>query len=69
MVTEATPSRGKLAFGPPQMHQCGFSWNWQKIVAAGVTIFVLQAVLTYASYQEISWKEFYSRFLEPNMAS
>ncbi|KAH7728675.1 ATPase [Aphelenchoides avenae] len=43
-------------------------WNWQKILAAGVTIFVLQALMQYASYQEISWKEFYSRFLEPNMA-
>lgn len=46
-----------------------FSWSWQKILVAGGVLFLLQAVLSYASYQEISWKEFYSRFLEANLVS
>jgi AFG3 family protein len=41
--------------------------NWQKLVAGVVVFIVLQSLMSYASYQEISWKEFFSKFLEPGL--
>ncbi|KAK0422021.1 hypothetical protein QR680_007318 [Steinernema hermaphroditum] len=38
--------------------------NWQQIAAAAATLFVLYCVNEASSYKEISWKQFYSDFLE-----
>ncbi|KAI6178751.1 AFG3-like protein 2 [Aphelenchoides besseyi] len=41
--------------------------NWQKIAVAIVVILGLQMFNEYISYKEISWKEFFSDFLEKGM--
>ncbi|KAI6203350.1 hypothetical protein M3Y94_00545900 [Aphelenchoides besseyi] len=38
--------------------------NWQKVAVAVVVILGLQMLNEYISYKEISWKEFFSEFLE-----
>ncbi|CAD5205524.1 unnamed protein product [Bursaphelenchus okinawaensis] len=38
--------------------------NWQKIAVAAAVIFFLHVLTEYASYKEVSWKEFFSDFLE-----
>ncbi|CAD5208324.1 unnamed protein product [Bursaphelenchus xylophilus] len=38
--------------------------NWQKIAVSVAVIFLLQIITEYASYKEVSWKEFFSDFLE-----
>ncbi|KAI6232980.1 AFG3-like protein 2 [Aphelenchoides fujianensis] len=41
--------------------------NWQKVAVAVVVIIALQLFNEYISYKEISWKEFFSDFLEKGM--
>uniref|UniRef100_A0A183BI04 Apple domain-containing protein n=1 Tax=Globodera pallida TaxID=36090 RepID=A0A183BI04_GLOPA len=40
--------------------------NWQKMAAAAAVIFGLQYVINRLGYAEISWKQFYTDFLEKN---